>query len=65
MAYQPRSRETFPFDLRTPVFKVAGKMYTLCGVGGDPFELSLKCDPDGAEARRSVYPAVKPGCYLN
>lgn len=62
---KPGSRETFPFDMRTLVFKVAGKMYALCGIGGDPLELSFKCDPDEAEALRSVYPAVKPGYHLN
>lgn len=62
---KPGSQETFPFDMRTLVFKVAGKMYALCGIDGDPFELSLKCDPDEAEALRSLYPAVKPGYHLN
>jgi predicted DNA-binding protein (MmcQ/YjbR family) len=62
---KPGSQETFPFDLRTLVFKVAGKMYALCDIDGDPLELSLKCDPDEAEALRSVYPAVKPGYHLN
>ena len=59
------SPETFPFDLRTLVFKVAGKMYALCGIDSDPLELSLKCDPDEAEALRQLYPAVKPGYHLN
>jgi predicted DNA-binding protein (MmcQ/YjbR family) len=62
---KPGSQETFPFDMRTLVFKVAGKMYALCGIGGDPLELSLKCDPDEAEALRQLYPAVKPGYHLN
>lgn len=62
---KPGSRETFPFDMRTLVFKVAGKMCALRGIGGHPLELSLKCDPDEAEALRSVYPAVKPGYHLN
>ncbi len=62
---KPGSRETFPFDMRTLVFKVAGKMYALCGIGGDPLELSLKCDPEEAEVLRQLYPAVKPGHHLN
>ena len=62
---KPGSQETFPFDLHTLVFKVAGKMYALCGIGGDTLELSLKCNPDEAEALRSAYPAVKPGYHLN
>jgi predicted DNA-binding protein (MmcQ/YjbR family) len=36
-------------------------MYTLCGIDGDPLELSLKCDPDEAQALRHTYSAVKPG----
>lgn len=62
---KPGSQETFPFDMRTLVFKVAGKMYALCGIDGDPLELSLKCDPDEAEELRSLYPTVKPGYHLN
>ncbi len=61
---KPGSQETFPFDMRTLVFKV-GKMYALCGIDGDPLELSLKCDPEEAEALRSLYPAVRPGYHLN
>lgn len=62
---KPGSQEAFPFDRHTLVFKVAGKMYALCGLGGDPLELSLKCEPDEAEALRNTHPAVKPGYHLN
>ena len=58
---KPGSQETFPFDLRTLVFKVAGKMYALCGIGGDPLELSLKCDPEEAEALRNTRPRSEAG----
>lgn len=40
-------------------------MYALCNLESDPLELSLKCDPEEAEALRQVYPAVKPGYHLN
>lgn len=59
------NQETFPFDVHTLVFKVAGKMYALCSLNSEPLELSLKCKPDEAEALRSIYPAVRPGYHLN
>jgi predicted DNA-binding protein (MmcQ/YjbR family) len=62
---KPGSQETFRFGMTTLVFKVAGKMYALCGIGGDPLERSLKCNPEEAEALRERYPAVRPGYHLN
>ena len=62
---KPSSQETFPFGLTTLVFKVAGKMYALCSIDSDPLELSLKCNPDEAEALRQLYPAVRPGYHLS
>jgi predicted DNA-binding protein (MmcQ/YjbR family) len=59
------SRETFPFDGETSVFKVGGKMFALSHLAGKPLSVSLKCDPDFAEHLRATYPAVTAGYHLN
>jgi predicted DNA-binding protein (MmcQ/YjbR family) len=58
------AREDFPFGAETSVFKVAGKMFALSHLAGDPLQISLKCDPDFAEHLRQTYPAVIPGYHL-
>ena len=60
----PAVTESFPFDNKTLVFKVAGKMFALCDV--DSFEgVNLKCDPDMALELRETYSAVRPGYHMS
>jgi predicted DNA-binding protein (MmcQ/YjbR family) len=59
------AEETFPFGPRTSAFKVAGKMFALSELGADSLRVSLKCEPELAEALREAYPAVIPGYHLN
>src|SRR4051794_17771720 len=59
------SEETFPFGPRTSVFKVAGKMFALSQLGAPSLRVSLKCEPELAEALRGAYTAVIPGYHLN
>ena len=59
------STETFPFGPETSVFKVAGKMFALSRLAGDPLEISLKCEPALADQLRDAHPAVRPGYHLN
>lgn len=60
----PGVTEEFPFDNKTLVFKVAGKMFALCDV--ETFEgINLKCDPETAILWREQYPAVQPGYHMN
>lgn len=59
------SRETFPFDATTLVFKVGGKMYALTSLTGDPVTLSLKVSPERGETLRARHPAITPGHHLN
>lgn len=59
------AREEFPFGEENSVFKVAGKMFALSGLGGDPLRVSLKCDPDLATALRTTYPVITAGYHLN
>ncbi len=60
-----RAEETFPFGPNTSVFKVAGKMFALSQLGADSLRVSLKCEPELAEALRGAHAAVLPGYHLN
>lgn len=56
--------EGFPFDEKTLVFKVMGKMFALTHV--DSFvSINLKCDPDLAVDLRERYHAVQPGYHMS
>jgi predicted DNA-binding protein (MmcQ/YjbR family) len=61
----PGTEETFPFGPKTSVFKVAGKMFALSQLDADSLRVSLKCEPQLAEALRAAYAAVIPGYHLN
>ena len=62
---RPGAIEDFPFGEQVSVFKVAGKMFALSDLDGIPLDVSLKCDPDLADALRSAHAAVRPGYHLN
>ncbi|NOQ75534.1 MAG: MmcQ/YjbR family DNA-binding protein [Crocinitomix sp.] len=56
--------EGFPFDNKTLVFKVMGKMFALTGV--ESFvSVNLKCDPELALDLREQYHAVQPGYHMS
>ena len=56
--------EEFPFDNKTLVFKVIGKMYALCDV--DNFKsYNVKCDPDWAIELREEFNGIKEGFHMN
>lgn len=56
--------EGFPFDEKTLVFKVAGKMFALADIDGfDRF--NVKCDPNQAVILREQYGGVLPGYHMN
>ncbi len=57
--------EDFPFDDKTLVLKVGGKMFALLGLNDEPLRINLKCDPLKAEVLRQRYPAVLPGYHMN
>ena len=59
------AEETFPFGAETSVFKVGGRMFALAALDTDSLQVSLKCEPQLAEALRASYPAVLPGYHLN
>jgi predicted DNA-binding protein (MmcQ/YjbR family) len=47
------------------VFKVGGKMFALSQLGAESLRVSLKCEPELAEALRGAHAAVIPGYHLN
>ncbi len=56
--------EGFPFDQKTLVFKVMGKMFALLDV--DLFSsINLKCDPENAVLLREQYEGITPGFHMN
>ena len=57
------STEDFPFGEDTLVYKVAGKMFALCSLNENPFQLSLKCDPERAVTLREEFPRQISGAY--
>ena len=56
--------DCLPFDNRTLVFKVYGKMFALVDVE-DCTSVNLKCDPDYALELREQYSAVQPGFHMS
>ncbi len=59
-----RVTEEFPFDEKTLVYKVRGKMFALADI--DAFEsINLKCDPETALQLREAYEGVTPGYHMN
>lgn len=58
------AEEKMPFDDKTLVFSVKGKMF--CATDIETFEfLNLKCDPEEAITLREKYSEVTPGYYMN
>ncbi len=57
--------ESFPFDDKTLVFKVMGKMFALLALEAELPTINLKCKPDEADALREEYSGVKPGYHMN
>ena len=54
--------EGMPFDDKTLVFKVAGKIFALAAY---PLRLNLKCDPEKAIDLRERFESVRPGYHMN
>ena len=58
--------EEFPFDANTLVFKVMGKMFSLCGLERVPSQVNLKCDPERAiQLRESYDGGIIEGWHMN
>jgi len=57
--------ETFPFDEKTLVFKVMGKMFALTGLEREEFQVNLKCDPERSVQLREEFEDIQPGFHMN
>ena len=57
----PGAVEEFPFNPSTSVFKVEGKIFAISALGGQPLDVSLKCDPPLAEQLRASHAGDPPG----
>ncbi|MFJ5786724.1 MmcQ/YjbR family DNA-binding protein [Streptomyces hydrogenans] len=57
--------EEFPFGPDTSVFKVAGKLFALSWLDGEPLRINLKCDPEDAVRLREEHPAITPAYHMN
>jgi predicted DNA-binding protein (MmcQ/YjbR family) len=61
---KPFVTEHFPFDERTLVFKVDGKMFALADI--EAFNgINLKCDPQRSIELRERYYGIEPGYHMN
>jgi predicted DNA-binding protein (MmcQ/YjbR family) len=61
---KPFVSEGFPFDQKTLVFKVVGKMFALTDVDG--FEsINLKCYPEKSIELRERFAGIQPGYHMN
>lgn len=61
---KPGATEEFPFDEKTLVYKVFGKMFALTNV--DEFQsINLKCDPERAIDLRAEYKGIIPGYHMS
>ncbi|MFX0555554.1 MmcQ/YjbR family DNA-binding protein [Maribacter sp. CXY002] len=58
--------EDFPFDEKTLVFKVMGKMFALSGLDRIPTQINLKCDPERSAFLREQYDGfIVPGYHMS
>ncbi len=61
---KPGTEATFPFDDKTLVVKVMGKMYLLIDIEA-PSTVNLKCDPDWAIELRAEHDDIQPGYHMS
>jgi predicted DNA-binding protein (MmcQ/YjbR family) len=59
------TKECFPFNETTLVFKVAGKIFLLVDIDSRPLSFNVKCDPQKAIELREKYSFIVPGFHMN
>ncbi|WP_196885468.1 MmcQ/YjbR family DNA-binding protein [Aureivirga sp. CE67] len=62
---KPNVSEGFPFDEKTLVFKVAGKVFAITTLDEYPMKVNLKCDPEKAIEYRETYDEITSGYHMN
>jgi predicted DNA-binding protein (MmcQ/YjbR family) len=61
----PSAVQDYPFGDDVAVFKVAGTMFALVALAGEPGSVSLKGDTEWALELRAMHEAVHAGYHLN
>ena len=61
----PLAEETFPFNPEASVFKIAGKVFAITRLSGEPLDVSVKCEPELGETLRETHESIVPGYHLN
>ena len=61
----PETAMDHAFGPEVNVYKVAGKVFGIMQPGGDPPQVTLKCEPGLALELRAQFPAVVPGYHTN
>ncbi|MPZ83805.1 MAG: MmcQ/YjbR family DNA-binding protein [Actinophytocola sp.] len=61
----PETAQDHPFGPDTNVYKVADKVFAILQPGGDPPQVTLKCEPSLALELRAQFPAVRAGYHVN
>ncbi len=59
------AEEDFPFDNKTLVYKVMGKMFALTGIEDIPLSVNLKCEKERAAELRELFHQIIPGWHMN
>jgi predicted DNA-binding protein (MmcQ/YjbR family) len=59
------SSASYPFGEGALVFKVLNRMFALIAEEENPLRISLKCDPEDAQALRAQYPAITGAYHMN
>jgi len=62
---KPNTTCDFPFDHKTLVFRVGGKMFALTNIEQEPCKVNLKCDPVTALMLRQKHKCITPGYHMN
>lgn len=61
---KPFVQEDFPFDDKTLVFKISGKIFLLID-SKNPISINVKCDPEKAIELRERFEGIQPGYHMN
>ena len=59
------SNESFPFDDKTLVYKVGGKMFLVLALEKRPIPITVKCKPEEGERLREQYNTILPAYHFN
>ncbi|MFN3780817.1 MAG: MmcQ/YjbR family DNA-binding protein [Candidatus Kapaibacteriota bacterium] len=62
---KPFSKEDFPFDEDTLVFKVFGRMFALLDISSNPLWINLKASPVDVVELCERYDFIRPGYHMN